>query len=365
VLLLQALYDYSDPQVVEALRCDIRWKVACGLPLTNAGFDPSTLVYWRKRLAASACPHRINDAIDQVIGQTGVLKGRRKRALDSTILADAVATQDTVTQLIAAIRRVGRQVPGAAAAIAAECSGADYSTPAKPKIDWEDPQAREELGSGLVNDAAHLVEMFTAEQVKLTGKQTDAVGLLALAAGQDVEPAEGSDGRWRIARRVATGRVISVNDPQARHTRKTPEARRDGYRAHIAAEPGTTLITGCALTQATGSANSDAAVAEQIAGRRARTSDRLRRLSVWHQRATRRHAGGRTHPDHQTQTPQTRHQKRPHPWTTSPPTRQPAPSPARATSPARPLPNTTSPSGPPAGPTHYGTTAPPTRPTGP
>lgn len=44
VLLLQALYDYSDPQVVEALRCDIRWKVACGLPLTYAGFDPSTLV---------------------------------------------------------------------------------------------------------------------------------------------------------------------------------------------------------------------------------------------------------------------------------------------------------------------------------
>jgi hypothetical protein len=23
-----------------------------------------------------------------------------------------------------------------------------------------------------------------------------------------------------------------VNDPEARHTRKSPEARRDGYRAH-------------------------------------------------------------------------------------------------------------------------------------
>ena len=58
--------------------------------------------------------------------------------------------------------------------------------------------------------------------------------LLALVAGQDVEPAEGpdgQDGRWRIARKVAEDRVISVNDPDARHTRKSPEAaRRDVYR---------------------------------------------------------------------------------------------------------------------------------------
>ena len=36
-----------------------------------------------------------------VIDQTGAVGGRRRRALDSTILDDAVARQDTVTQLIA------------------------------------------------------------------------------------------------------------------------------------------------------------------------------------------------------------------------------------------------------------------------
>src|ERR687892_406522 len=49
---------------------------------------------------------------------TGVLAGKSRRALDSTILDDAVATQDTVTQLIGAIRRVARVVPGAAEVIA-------------------------------------------------------------------------------------------------------------------------------------------------------------------------------------------------------------------------------------------------------
>ena len=86
-------------------------------------------------------------------------------------------------------------------------------------------------------------------------------------AGQDVEPAEGSDGtdgRWRIARRVAEDRVISTVDPDARHTRKSPEARRDGYRAHAVAEPDTGIITDEQLTKAAGTDNSAPAVAERF-----------------------------------------------------------------------------------------------------
>jgi hypothetical protein len=261
VMVLQVLHDYSDAEAAEAARCDLRWKAACGFPLDHGGFDPSTLVYWRRRLAASAQPHRINDAVRAVIGQTGVLKGRR-RAVDSTILADAVATQDTITQLIAAIRRVARVVPGAAGQIAAVCTGHDYSSPGKPRIAWDDPAAKEALVSALVNDANALVAALGDQEPD--EQAASALGLLALVAGQDVEPAEGSDGtdgRWRIARRVATDRVISVNDPQARHTRKSPENRRDGYRAHVAADPETGIITDEQLTKAAGQDNSDAAAA--------------------------------------------------------------------------------------------------------
>ena len=77
--------------------------------------------------------------------------------MDSTILADAVATQDTVTQLVAAIRKVAREVPGAAGQIAAVCTGHDYSGPGKPKIDWDDPRAKDALVTALVNDANTLV----------------------------------------------------------------------------------------------------------------------------------------------------------------------------------------------------------------
>jgi hypothetical protein len=262
---LQVLHDYSDAVAAEAARCDLRWKVACGFPLDHGGFDPSTLVYWRRRIAGSQRPYRISDAVRQVIEQTGVLRGRRRRAVDSTILADAVATQDTITQLVAAVRRVGRMVPGAAEQIAAVCTGHDYTQPGKPKIDWDGPQAKEVLVSALMKDANALVQAL--EGAGLDEQAASALGLLALVAGQDVEPAEGSDGtdgRWRIARKVAGDRVISVHDPEARHTRKSPEARRDGYRAHVVACPETGIITGERLTKACGEDNSDAAVAGQF-----------------------------------------------------------------------------------------------------
>ena len=104
-------------------------------------------MYWRGRIARSGRPHRVNEAIRLIVEQTGVLKGLRRRAVDSTILADAVATQDTITQLVAAIRRVAREVPGAAEQIAQVCTGHDYGKPGKPKIDWDDPAAKDALVS--------------------------------------------------------------------------------------------------------------------------------------------------------------------------------------------------------------------------
>jgi len=278
VLVLQALYDLSDGQAADALKFDIRWKVACGRSLTQMSFDPSTLVYWRRRIAASGRPDRVFDAVAEVIAATGVLAGRRKRVIDSTVFDDAVATQDTCTQLTAAIRKVARVVPGAADVIAAACR-LDYSRPGKPDIDWDDPAAKQQLVSDLVNDAlAVLAELAGPGAPERDGAAADALGLLALVAGQDVEPAEGSDGtdgRWRIARKVAPDRVISTVDTEARHTRKSKSKRRDGFRGHVAAEPETGLITDCEMTMAAGDGSTDAENGVKIAAR-----DRFRGVSA-------------------------------------------------------------------------------------
>jgi IS5 family transposase len=243
VMVLQALEGLSDRDAARALRDRISWKVACGLALDDEGFDFSVLTYWRTRLRKSERPERIFDAVRSVIDATGVLKGKTRRALDSTLLDDAVATQDTVTQLIAAIRRVRRVVPGA---IDVALSAHDYESQGKPLIAWDDPVAKAALVDGLVTDALVLLAAFENESED--GEATSALGLLALVAGQDVE--QGDDGTWRIAQKVAPDRVISVVDPEARHMHKSRSEYRDGYKAHIAVEPETGLVTAAALTPA-------------------------------------------------------------------------------------------------------------------
>ena len=261
VLVLQALQGLSDRDAVEALRCDLRWKVACGLPLDHEGLHSTTLTLWRARLRESDSPQRIFNAVRDVVSATGVLTGKTKRALDSVVLDDAVATQDTVTQLIAAVRRVRRDVPGAAAFIAEQCHAHDWDDLAKPRIDWDDTAARDALISALVGDAIAILATFN--EVKDGERAAAALALLALVAGQDVEPAEdsdGTDGRWRIARKVAPDRVISTVDTEARHVHKTVHSRQDGFKGHVAVEPETGLFTAVQLAKAAGEDNHEAVV---------------------------------------------------------------------------------------------------------
>lgn len=257
VMVLQALEGLSDREAAAELRTNIAWKVAAGLSLADPGFHPTVLTLWRNKLRASKAPERIFEAVRKVIDATGVIKGKNRRALDSTVLDDAVATQDTITQLVSAIRRVRRLVPEAARV---ELSAHDYASVSKPAIAWDDAEARTALISALVKDALALISAL--EGVSLNSEQTDAVGLLALVAAQDVEPGD-EEGTWRIAQRTAPDRVISTVDPESRHIHKTVHEYRDGYKAHLAVEPETGLVTDCTLTP--GNVTDGAAAADLLA----------------------------------------------------------------------------------------------------
>lgn len=174
---------------------------------------------------------------------TGALAGKYRRALDSTILDDAVATQDTVTQLLSVIRKVRKVVPEAA--LVPLSTATDEG--GKPVIEWSDKSARDVLITGLVHDAEAVLSV--AQAATVPEEANDAVGLLALICGQDVEPGE-EEGTWRIARRVAKDRVISTVDTEARHGHKSTAVRKDGFKAHLATEPSTGIITAVKVTPA-------------------------------------------------------------------------------------------------------------------
>jgi hypothetical protein len=137
------------------------------------------------------------EAIAEVVAETGILKGKRRRAVDSTVLDDAVARQDTVTQSIAGIRRFGREVPGGKELLNAHASGYDYTRTGKPDIAWDDQDAKDGLISALVTDAMALLAAVDPET--LEDKAADAY---------DSHPGTYNRG-WTFRRRYA-GSIITA-----------------------------------------------------------------------------------------------------------------------------------------------------------
>jgi IS5 family transposase len=246
-MLLQSHEGLSDREAVDRLERDLAWQAAAGVHVGAEAFDPTLLVGMRNRLRASARPRRLFEDTKAVARAAGVL-GDRARVVDSTPLYDAVATQDTVTQLRAAVRKLLRLVDGdlAVTVRAALRRDDDYASPGKPSCDWDDPEAREALVDALVADARAALSAVEGEA--LEGAAADAVELLAVVAGQDVE--QGDDGRFRIVHQVAKDRVISTVDPEARHGHKSRNRSFDGYKAHTSIDPDSELIDEVAVTAA-------------------------------------------------------------------------------------------------------------------
>ena len=220
-MVLQALEGLSDQEAVDHLECDLRWQAAAGVDAGYAGFHSTVLVGQRNRLRGSARPKRLLEDTGVVARQSGVIRDR-VRVLDSTPIFDAVSTQDTVTQLRSAIRKLLRALnltgdPLLERVRAVLVRDDDYATPGKPPCDWDDRSARELLVDMLVRDA--LAALGVLEGELLVGQVLEAAELLAVVGGQDVEA--GEDGVFRIVRKVAKDRTISTVDPEARHGHKS------------------------------------------------------------------------------------------------------------------------------------------------
>ncbi len=258
VMVLQRFEGLSDREAVDRFTFDLRWKYACGgLDFDFDGFVHTVLVDMRARLRASERPNRIFEAVLEVAKSAGLIG--RKRVLDSTALYDAVATQDTVTMIRAAIRGLLRV---ADAPLAAELRGVlerddDYATPGKPACDWDDSAAREELIDALARDGFAVLGVLNGRVLSPPVKE--AAELLATVLGQDLEQSE--EGLFRIARRVAPDRVISTVDPESRHGHKTASRGFDGYKGHIAIDPDSEIIT---ATEVTAGNVGDASPAEAL-----------------------------------------------------------------------------------------------------
>jgi Transposase DDE domain/Transposase domain (DUF772) len=245
VTLLQFYDNVSDGEAVERTRFDLRWKVALNLPLDFAGFDPSCLSYFRKRLIEHAKERYAFDRLISVARTAGFLPDKLTLLTDTTWAKGAGAVQDTYTLIRKSVRQLLRQMgyalPQKRRGLAPEVQRllATYlDQDRKADLDWSDPQQRAAQLQVLVQDAEATLDL-AAEQAE--DAEVRSTGwLLTKILGDDV--VTDAHGDPQIGKGTAPGRIISVTEPEMQHGHKSKAQRFNGFKTVVATEPESELI---------------------------------------------------------------------------------------------------------------------------
>jgi hypothetical protein len=245
VLLLQFHDDVSDDEAVQRLQFDLRWQVALGLPTDFAGFDPSSLTYFRRRLLEHGQERYAFDRFVAVGRGAGFVPNRVTLLTDTTRAQGAGAVQDTYTLLRKGVRKLLKQMGYATAGKRRGLSPetqrliATYlEQDGKAKIDWSDPQQRASQLKVLFQDAEATLDLATERmddaEVRSTG------WLLVKILGDDLE--QDDQGNPQIAEGTAPDRIISITDPEMRHGRKSSAVRFNGFKVAVTTEQSSEMI---------------------------------------------------------------------------------------------------------------------------
>lgn len=237
-LLLAYRDGLSDERAMEALRFDLRWKVALDLPIDHPGFHSTSLVRFRARL--------LLHGKERLLASESERSKTTEQIVDSTPMLGAAAVQDTVSLVRSGVRKLIDAVRGADSEAAEGLESGlrfDYARPReKPEGDWHDKAAREALLGEIAKDAERALRAVEQED-DLLGDEAIAASaaLLREIVGQEFE-ASGEE-VLRLRRGRGTRQVLSAHDPEMRHGRKTAAKPFTGYKLHAAADAEVPLLT--------------------------------------------------------------------------------------------------------------------------
>lgn len=251
VLLLAYRDGLSDERAMEAVRFDLRWKIALDLPVDHPGFHATSLVRFRARLLLHGKERLVFERSLELAGELGLLSGPAEQIVDSTPMLGAAAVQDTAVLVRSAVRKL----LDAVAAVDEQAVGEirselrfDYSRPrVKPEGDWQDREARMRLLVEVAIDAARALQSVQSDpELMAADRVAEAARLLREIIGQEFDVDEDQVPR---ARRSGRGRqIISAHDPEMRHGRKTPARQFTGYKLHAAAAIDVPIVTAIAVS---------------------------------------------------------------------------------------------------------------------
>jgi len=254
-LLLQWYDSVSDEETVARVKFDLRWKVALGLDMEAEPFVKSTLWLFRTQLIVHQQARKLFDLSLKQARKLGYFKSRKiSVALDTTPIFGKGAVEDTYNLLAESLRQVLNVLAGlektSVEQYATTLDLARYTAPSfkgTVSIDWDNPAERNRVLQTLVADCERVLALartvlsaYPAESEQ--AKQIiEATELLAKILVQDVH--RFPSGEAQLIDGVARDRIVSVHDPEMRHGRKSVSQRFNGYKASVAADADSQLVT--------------------------------------------------------------------------------------------------------------------------
>ena len=253
-LLLQTHDKVSDDEAKARADFDIRWKVALGIAVDEKPFAKSTLQLFRAHLILHEKVREVFERSLQFARQTGYLKGHRmKTALDTSYILGYGAVKDTYNLLADGIVQVVRALSALDGVRTQEWANErgleryfGSSIKGEAAINWNDEKARRAFLQAIVTDADRVLELARQAQGQLPAEDqkrqviVDSAELLGQLLLQDVERKYDGVG---LKEGVSRDRILCVHDPEMRHGHKSSSLRFDGYKAAVAVDTDSQLIT--------------------------------------------------------------------------------------------------------------------------
>jgi hypothetical protein len=131
----------SDERAMDAIRFDLRWKVALDLPPRPSGLPPDEPGALSPRLLLHGKEGLVFDRSLELAGELGLLEGEAEEIVDSTPMLGAAAVQDTAIGALGGptAPRRGRGQRRSGGEELRSGLRFDYSRPREePKGDWHD-----------------------------------------------------------------------------------------------------------------------------------------------------------------------------------------------------------------------------------
>ena len=264
LLLFQAYVRASDAEAVELTIMDRRWQMVLDRLNAEEPFcSQGAIEAFRARMIKFEMDRRLLEKTAEIARRTHAFDPKKlpkslRLAVDSMPLEGAGRVEDTFNLIAHAARKVAEcaaMILERTVETVCEDARAPLLLATSVKrgldIDWTDEEQKEVALNRLVRQVESLVKWVERKlgEASQTPPLSEQIATLEQILTQDLEP-DPSGSRKRVREGVAPERVVSVEDTDMRHGRKSKTKLFNGFKRHIAADLDTGVIVVCTVTPA-------------------------------------------------------------------------------------------------------------------